>query len=218
MVDTSGFEKCDNGHLYDPKQHQECPYCPRPTVPGTAESSRKTPTANMEKATVAETTVEASPTTPGGGATFVEGAAPSPPPPQPPAEGQGTVVEQPQPPSGEGRQTRVLTEADQEKIMPIFAWLVVLEGRQQYQVFRIEKEQTYVGGSAECDIVIDDDYVSSEHASIRYRDGKFFITDLDSKNGTFVNKSEPDARIDRVELKDGDEVYIGQAMMKFKCL
>lgn len=147
------------------------------------------------------------------------------------ASGPGTVVEGAVlPPSGaaqpglagEGgdRSTRMVSFADDghPQAMPIFAWLVVLEGKQQYADFRIDSDQTYLGASPECQIVVDDEFASGEHASIRCREGTFFITDLDSRNGTLVNDFGPDARIDRVQLKDGDEIRIGQTLMKFKCL
>ncbi len=51
---------------------------------------------------------------------------------------------------------------------------------------------------------------------MRYKDQKFFLTDLDSTNGTFVNDgSDPVAR---EELKDNDIVRIGDVTLKFKCL
>jgi len=42
-------------------------------------------------------------------------------------------------------------------------------------------------GRAGCDIVAEDDRVSREHASIRYGVGRWTVTDLDSRNGTFVD-------------------------------
>lgn len=44
-----------------------------------------------------------------------------------------------------------------------------------------------IGRSSTNDIVIPDQHVSRSHAVIRYRDGLFVISDLNSSNGTFVN-------------------------------
>jgi pSer/pThr/pTyr-binding forkhead associated (FHA) protein len=63
-------------------------------------------------------------------------------------------------------------------------------------------------------VVIRDPAVSSQHASLRYEDSKFYLTDLDSSNGTFVN----DTKIARHELKDNDVVRLGEVTLKFKCL
>ena len=206
---------CKNGHKYDPDKPQ-CPYCPQP-VASSAPERRKTPT---------------------GGATIVEaGAAQAAPPPPtlvpdsktvvqtPSSDARTHVVGDPAPPAPvsaaghEGRGTRVISDvAEDVKRMPIFAWLVVLQGKQQYLDFRIDQERVCIGSSPDCGIVLDDEFISGEHASIRHRDGKFFITDLDSVNGTHVNDFAPEARIDRVQLSDGDEIQMGQVRMKFKCL
>lgn len=44
-----------------------------------------------------------------------------------------------------------------------------------------------IGRSSNNDIQIAEQHVSRQHAVISYRDGVFFVTDLSSSNGTFVN-------------------------------
>jgi hypothetical protein len=58
---------------------------------------------------------------------------------------------------------------------------------------------------------IDDSSVSERHLSIRYADGKFTATDLDSSNGTFINGQ----RIDKQTLQSNDIVRIGTTEMVF---
>jgi pSer/pThr/pTyr-binding forkhead associated (FHA) protein len=58
--------------------------------------------------------------------------------------------------------------------------------------------------------------ISGKHASLRAQDGKFFLTDLDSTNGTFLNRD--DKRIAREEIKDNDLIRLGEVTLKFKCL
>ena len=222
MVDTSQFSKCVNGHLFDPQKHAACPHCPL-----TASSNQHQPaSATRFVGTQVDTANRPdSRTTPnrgmpsGPGATVVESASNNVPAKRG-ADTQGTVVENVQDRSAESgdRKTRILGAEDKEVLKPIFAWLVVMEGPHQYEVFRIDQEQTYVGGSANNDIVLHDEFISSEHISIRHREGQFFITDLDSSNGTFVNDFSPQARIDRAEVKDGDEVRIAQMRIIFKCV
>ena len=60
-----------------------------------------------------------------------------------------------------------------------------------------------------------DTAISGKHASLRYKDQKFFLTDLDSSNGTYLNDSP--SSIAREELKDNDVVRIGEVSLKFKC-
>ena len=229
-MNANKYVRCENGHQYDPKKNKDCPYCPKPdTDPKVSVTSRQTPPADAPKVTVVDRGDGANPawgttdsdTQPGttrpGDKTILENGGS--------IGGAKTEVEQPEPeiskpPQQRGRRsgTLVLPNPDEPGQVPIFGWLVILEGNRQYEVLRINQEQSYMGTNVQCDIIIEDDFVSSEHASIRYRDGRFFITDLDSKNGTFVNNFEPDASIDRVELKDGDEIHLGQTVMIFKCL
>ena len=55
-------------------------------------------------------------------------------------------------------------------------------------------------------IVINNLAVSSNHARVESRDEGVFITDLDSKNGTFVNGNT----VTTCQLNDGDEIIIGK--------
>jgi pSer/pThr/pTyr-binding forkhead associated (FHA) protein len=112
-----------------------------------------------------------------------------------------------------GRKTVVLT--DQRK-PPVVGWLVVLTGNQQGEDFRIREGQNTIGSAPNADIVLRDAAISDKHASLRYKDEKFTITDLDSTAGTFLNdRADP---IAREELKDNDIVRIGEVSLKFKRL
>jgi pSer/pThr/pTyr-binding forkhead associated (FHA) protein len=50
--------------------------------------------------------------------------------------------------------------------------------------------------------------VWSRHAQLTLQDGQVYIEDLDSVNGTAVNKAEV-AATDATALKDGDEIRFG---------
>jgi len=66
--------------------------------------------------------------------------------------------------------------------------------------------KTVIGRDASCDIRIADRQVSRNHAVITSDgDGKVSITDLDSKNGVFVNGERINGSAD---LKDGDAIKI----------
>ncbi|MGA2120308.1 MAG: FHA domain-containing protein, partial [Bryobacteraceae bacterium] len=58
--------------------------------------------------------------------------------------------------------------------------------------------------------------VSGHHASIRHKEERFILTDLDSTNGTFLNQSAES--VAREDLKDNDTVRVGDVVLKFKCL
>lgn len=62
-------------------------------------------------------------------------------------------------------------------------------------------------------IQIDDDFVSARHAVISHRDRRWWVEDLGSTNGTFVNGR----RIDRsTSLRSGDEVGIGRVRFRIE--
>lgn len=105
--------------------------------------------------------------------------------------------------------------ADQPK-PPVVGWCVVLTGPQKGEDFRVREGPNIIGSAADADIVLHDQQVSEKHASLRYKDRRFTITDLDSANGTFVN-DRPDP-IAREELKDNDTIRMGAVTLKFKSL
>ena len=70
-----------------------------------------------------------------------------------------------------------------------------------------------IGRSKNAAISIDDDALSSEHCRIFKTEGCFFIEDLESTNGTYLNGEAIDD--DAVELLDGDKISIGSLMFIF---
>jgi len=99
---------------------------------------------------------------------------------------------------------------------PVVGWLVAMNGEQKGEDFRVRDGQNTIGTGADADIIVKENTVSGKHASLRYKDGKFFLTDLDSSNGTYLNDGKE--TIAREELKDGDTIRIGELVLKFKCL
>lgn len=66
-----------------------------------------------------------------------------------------------------------------------------------------------VGRHRSCDIVLDDLSVSRRHARLRFRDGHWILQDLQSTNGTLVNR----APVVRCQLHPGDELHVGTVHM-----
>jgi FHA domain-containing protein/zinc ribbon protein len=77
--------------------------------------------------------------------------------------------------------------------------------------FRPAGERTRIGRSPDCEIFLDDVTVSRNHAVLIERDGKFFVEDQGSLNGTFVNRH----RIESSPLEEGDELQVGKYRMTF---
>jgi len=61
------------------------------------------------------------------------------------------------------------------------------------------------------DIIINDSSVSGNHAEVEFENNKFFLTDRQSKNGTFVNKQLVISR----ELRHDDHITIGNHTLIF---
>jgi hypothetical protein len=99
---------------------------------------------------------------------------------------------------------------------PVVGWLVAMNGQQKGEDFRLREGQNIIGSGSGLEVKLNDVAVSEKHASIRYRDGVFSLTDLDSTNGTFLN--EGTEGIAREELKDNDMIRVGEVSLKFKCL
>jgi diguanylate cyclase (GGDEF)-like protein len=68
-----------------------------------------------------------------------------------------------------------------------------------------------LGRDEECDIALDNELVSRQHARIDFHNGGFVLTDLTSTNGTFVNETP----IRCARLKDGDVVRLGEIIFRF---
>lgn len=79
--------------------------------------------------------------------------------------------------------------------------------------FEIGSDQLVIGRSTDCDVqLVDVAAVSRRHASILRDRGRFFVEDLESRNGTFLN----DQRIvDRTPLREGDELVICDQVFRF---
>ena len=63
------------------------------------------------------------------------------------------------------------------------------------KVYNAEGDVVVFGRSDECDVQLDDGYVSSRHAEIQCIDGRFYLQDLKSTNGTWLKENRVDGRI-----------------------
>ena len=66
------------------------------------------------------------------------------------------------------------------------------------------------GRSNQCEIVLDSNAASRKHARFDRKDGAWWVVDLGSTNGTYVN----DARVHVQQLHHGDRVQIGDTIVK----
>jgi hypothetical protein len=77
---------------------------------------------------------------------------------------------------------------------------------------RVEVERPVtIGRGVECDLVVDDTFLSTRHATFSYDDGDLLIEDLASTNGTYVNQ---DLIAHRTRLERGDIVQVGGVLFE----
>ncbi|MGL5513511.1 MAG: FHA domain-containing protein [Sporomusa sp.] len=74
-------------------------------------------------------------------------------------------------------------------------------------------ESLVIGRSQHNDLVINDAFISHEHACISKSKQDYFIADLNSTNGTLLNGKQID---EETALADGDVIQIGAVTLKFE--
>lgn len=81
----------------------------------------------------------------------------------------------------------------------------ILKDLRTGDVYEVISNPFTIGKSQTCNLVIADKVVSRHHAEVVQYGDKYFIKDLSSTNGTFINGNKLMADTD-VELKDGQEI------------
>lgn len=94
------------------------------------------------------------------------------------------------------------------------ATLTIISGINAGQVFALDGTDHVIGRGTEADLWLEDGGVSRRHARVTCRsDGKYFVEDIGSTNGTFVNG----IRLTRErKLTPGDVVRIGETDLRFE--
>ena len=85
------------------------------------------------------------------------------------------------------------------------AMLILQRGEDSSQRWSLDQELINIGRGPSCEIVLSDRVVSREHATILRQEDGYYLFDLDSKNGTFVNGEAVEGS---QTLQDGDEIQI----------
>jgi len=111
---------------------------------------------------------------------------------------------------GPDAKTQILGGENEEK--PLYPVLVVMSGEDEGREIEVVPDHAVLGRGTDCDLVFPDIACSRRHASISREDGRVYITDLNSGNGTMVNGK----RIQKMELHDGDEIRIGTTVLRFQ--
>ena len=72
-------------------------------------------------------------------------------------------------------------------------------------------EELTVGRAAGCQIALDDTYVSQLHARVFRRDNQFYVEDLGSTNGTYLNRKKVTGP---VAVRRGDRLQVGKTVLE----
>lgn len=92
-----------------------------------------------------------------------------------------------------------------------FPCLVVVTGPSLGEKFPVTQERMIIGRHREAEIWINDESISRKHAEVLVKEGRTFLHDLGSKNGTYRNGQ----KIREIELKDGDLIRTGETTLKY---
>ena len=91
--------------------------------------------------------------------------------------------------------------------------LIQKSGSANEQVIKLGSELVIIGRNPSCKIRLDDPGVSRNHAEITHADGKWFVRDLGSSNGTIINDKL--TRAQKVQINSGDVLRLGQTTFTF---
>lgn len=87
--------------------------------------------------------------------------------------------------------------------------LVIVRGPQAGEQFVLDIPEITIGRDPSCEVFLNDRTVSRRHAHLSIRDGRAFLEDLGSLNGTWVNG----AIVSSGELTSGSTIQIGTFKM-----
>lgn len=95
-------------------------------------------------------------------------------------------------------------------------YLKLINRKEEFS-FKVQEQyylsnNTTIGRDDSNDIVIKDNFISKSHAQIIKDEDLYFLEDLDSANGTYLNGQQI---FDAIELKDKDMIDIGQVEFLF---
>lgn len=80
-----------------------------------------------------------------------------------------------------------------------------------HQIFHLVEKITKIGRKLDNHFVIQDPLISRNHAIIEVRNGKYFLVDLNSTGGTFLNNK----KISETRLMSGDTILLANVPLLF---
>jgi serine phosphatase RsbU (regulator of sigma subunit) len=93
-------------------------------------------------------------------------------------------------------------------------FLLANNGPQAGRKYELKGDKAILGRHPDCHVVVEVGAVSRNHCQVVREDSRFFIEDLGSRNGTFLN-DEPEKIEGRRALKEGDVVRVCEVSFTF---
>ncbi|MBC8060959.1 MAG: FHA domain-containing protein [Clostridiaceae bacterium] len=100
----------------------------------------------------------------------------------------------------------------EEAVTMVFTMVKEDENQRWVQFYLKDKSQISIGRGRDNDIELKHPLVSRNHAKILIKENRYYLEDLKSTNGTFINSGEV---ISATELTEGDEIFIGNTKLIF---
>ena len=93
------------------------------------------------------------------------------------------------------------------------AWIKVEAGFRPGREVMLSKDETLIGKAEICDIgLFGGQGLEKKHANVILKNGQYFLADLDTPGGTYVN----DQRVFKpTPLRDGDAIRVGNCVLRF---
>lgn len=91
--------------------------------------------------------------------------------------------------------------------------LVVTEADGAARTYPMSQEPLQIGRSDSCQVILQDTYASQMHARVYPKDGEWFVEDLGSTNGTYLNRVKVSQA---VPVGPGDEIRIGKTSLEVR--
>ena len=184
MINTLVF--CENGHAYNPNEHERCPYC----YGNEANKQLDLTRGATEKAEIFTPTVS--------------------------DKSRPTVTTNSMNYDLDGQERTEPAYMKMNGMDPVVGWLVAVTGSQKGTDYRIHSDNNFIGRSRRMSICISgDNTISNEnHAIVSYdtRNKKFYFTPGTGKNIVRVNEN---AVFSTTELKAYDIIEIGVTKFVF---
>ncbi len=219
-----GFKQCENGHFFK-EELSECPYCPKSGSKsggggfGSGSPNDKTQFSSADDKTQfvsGDKTEEFNVGSYGDKTRIASAPVSAPRHNNPPARDLSkTFIQEVETiDGGDGKGSKEVVR--QRSTRRIVGWLISYTLDPMGIDYRVYEGNNAIGRSADNDITVaSDSSISSRHATILFKKGKFFVRDEMAANGTFINNDELDIG-QPFEMKDGDELKLGNTVFKFK--